>query len=106
MMTQLKQFQKLKIDVRLYQIITHHLAEVELDLNENPKRYEVLNAKQKKELEKIIKGIQNTGQKGYWGDIKGRVIKSDLYKFVKKPDNKKKMDKLAKLLGTIAMMTL
>lgn len=106
MMNQLKQFQKLKIDIRLYQIITHHLAEVESDLNEEPEKYKVLNAKQKKELEKIIKGIQYAGQKAYWGNIKGRVIKSDLYKFVKKPENKKKFDKMAKLLGTIAMMDL
>jgi hypothetical protein len=33
-------------------------------------------------------------------------MKSDLYKFVKKPENKKNFDKLAKLLGTIAMMAL
>ena len=105
-MSQYHQFQTIKIDIRLYQIITHHLAEVESDLSEEPKKYEILNAKQKKELEKIIKEIQYAGQKGHWVNIKGRVIKSDLYKFIKKPENKKNFDKLAKLLGTIAMMAL
>jgi hypothetical protein len=105
-MSQYHQFQIFKIDMRLYQIITNLLKEVETDLKEEPKKYEVLNAKQKKELEKILKEIQFAGQKGHWGNIKGRVMKSDLYKFVKKPENKKNFDKLAKLLGTIAMMAL
>ncbi len=106
MMNRSQQFQKLKIDIRLYQIITYQLADVKSDLIEKPENYKVLNTKQKKELEIILEKIQNAGQKGYWVIIKGKVMKSDLYKFVKKPENKRKFDKLAKLLGTIALMGL